>query len=120
MATLRYNSRDSPWWMLQNIQDYVNTAPDGLSILSEPIKRRFPKDVENLHMGYAEETRIDGTREVTFLYKLAQGMATESFGVECARLARVPERILEAASEKAEDMRILIEKRTRRNRYAHR
>lgn len=30
--------------MLQNIQDYVNTAPDGLSLLSETIKRRFPKD----------------------------------------------------------------------------
>lgn len=40
----RYNSRDSPWWMLQNIQDYVNMAPDGLSLLSETIKRRFPKD----------------------------------------------------------------------------
>ncbi|KAJ7050913.1 glycoside hydrolase family 13 protein [Mycena amicta] len=41
----RYNSRDWPWWMLQNIQDYVNYAPDGLVILSEPVKRRFPKDV---------------------------------------------------------------------------
>jgi glycogen debranching enzyme len=30
--------------MLQNIQDYVNLAPDGLNILSESIKRRFPKD----------------------------------------------------------------------------
>ncbi|RDB20804.1 Glycogen debranching enzyme [Hypsizygus marmoreus] len=40
----RYNSRDSPWWMLQNIQDYVASAPDGLSILSEVVKRRFPKD----------------------------------------------------------------------------
>lgn len=40
----RYNSRDSPWWMLQNIQDYVKSAPDGLSLLSEPVKRRFPKD----------------------------------------------------------------------------
>ncbi|RDX54237.1 glycoside hydrolase family 13 protein [Lentinus brumalis] len=40
----RYNSRDSPWWMLQNIQDYATTAPDGLSILSESVKRRFPKD----------------------------------------------------------------------------
>ncbi|KAJ7077886.1 glycoside hydrolase family 13 protein [Mycena belliarum] len=40
----RYNSRDSPWWMLQNIQDYVATAPDGLALLSEPVKRRFPKD----------------------------------------------------------------------------
>ncbi|OBZ74017.1 Glycogen debranching enzyme [Grifola frondosa] len=40
----RYNSRDSPWWMLQNIQDYVASAPDGLALLSEPVKRRFPKD----------------------------------------------------------------------------
>ncbi|KAJ7245146.1 glycoside hydrolase family 13 protein [Mycena haematopus] len=40
----RYNSRDSPWWMLQNIQDYVAMAPDGLAILSEPVKRRFPAD----------------------------------------------------------------------------
>jgi glycogen debranching enzyme len=40
----RYNSRDSPWWMVQNIQDYVNSAPDGLSILAETVTRRFPKD----------------------------------------------------------------------------
>ena len=30
--------------MLQNIQDYVKSAPDGLSLLNEPVKRRFPKD----------------------------------------------------------------------------
>ncbi|KZP16628.1 glycoside hydrolase family 133 protein [Athelia psychrophila] len=40
----RYNSRDSPWWMIQNIQDYVNMAPNGLAILQEPVKRRFPAD----------------------------------------------------------------------------
>ncbi|KAL4066020.1 glycoside hydrolase family 13 protein [Scleroderma citrinum] len=40
----RYNSRDTTWWMLQSIQDYVNLAPNGFSILSEPIRRRFPKD----------------------------------------------------------------------------
>ncbi|KAF7796344.1 hypothetical protein EIP86_007521 [Pleurotus ostreatoroseus] len=40
----RYNSRDSPWWMVQNIQDYTLFAPDGLAILSEKVKRRFPKD----------------------------------------------------------------------------
>jgi glycogen debranching enzyme len=40
----RYNSRDSPWWMLQNIQDFVSKAPGGLSILSEDVKRRFPQD----------------------------------------------------------------------------
>jgi glycogen debranching enzyme len=30
--------------MVQNIQDFVNSAPDGISILAEPVKRRFPKD----------------------------------------------------------------------------
>ena len=30
--------------MLQNIQDYVLMAPDGLSLLAEPVKRRYPKD----------------------------------------------------------------------------
>ena len=44
LRTPRYNSRDSPWWMLQNIQDYVDSAPEGLAILSETIKRRFPRD----------------------------------------------------------------------------
>jgi glycogen debranching enzyme len=40
----RYNSRDSPWWMVQNIQDYCLTAPEGVAFLSESVKRRFPKD----------------------------------------------------------------------------
>ncbi|PFH46873.1 glycoside hydrolase family 133 protein [Amanita thiersii Skay4041] len=42
--TAVYNSRDSPWWMLQNIQDYVHKAPDGLSLLKECVQRRFKDD----------------------------------------------------------------------------
>lgn len=30
--------------MIQNIQDYVNMAPNGLAILQESVKRRFPAD----------------------------------------------------------------------------
>jgi glycogen debranching enzyme len=30
--------------MVQNIQDYCSKAPEGLGLLSEPVKRRFPKD----------------------------------------------------------------------------
>ncbi|KAK6362916.1 hypothetical protein TWF730_000368 [Orbilia blumenaviensis] len=37
----RYNSRDSVWFFLQNIQDYVQLAPNGVSILDEKVKRRF-------------------------------------------------------------------------------
>ncbi|KAK5701470.1 bifunctional 4-alpha-glucanotransferase/amylo-alpha-1,6-glucosidase [Elasticomyces elasticus] len=37
----RYNSRDSVWFFLQNIQDYYTLVPDGHAILQEIVKRRF-------------------------------------------------------------------------------
>jgi glycogen debranching enzyme len=42
----RYNSRDSIWWFLQLIQDYTKIVPNGLSLLKERVKRRFPLDDE--------------------------------------------------------------------------
>ena len=80
------------------------------------LERKFPAAVENVHMGYMEETRIDGTRQVTFLYRLTRGITTNSFGVECARLAGMSENILVKATKEAERMRCLIEERSRINR----
>lgn len=37
----RFNSRDSVWFFLQNIQDYVHLVPHGDAILQERVKRRF-------------------------------------------------------------------------------
>lgn len=37
----RYNSRDSVWFFLQNIQDYCKLAPNGTNILKESVRRRF-------------------------------------------------------------------------------
>ncbi|KAH9844424.1 glycoside hydrolase family 133 protein [Teratosphaeria destructans] len=37
----RYNSRDSVWFFLQNIQDYVTLVPGGETVLQEKCKRRF-------------------------------------------------------------------------------
>ena len=39
--TPRYNSRDSVWFFLQNIQDYAKLAPNGIDLLQEKVKRRF-------------------------------------------------------------------------------
>ena len=80
------------------------------------LERLFPADVANMHMGFTEDTRIDGTREVTFLYRLEPGLVMESFGVECARLAGLPESVLQLASDKAESMRRVIEKRLLRTK----
>lgn len=40
----RYNARDAAWFFLQAIQDYTKVVPNGVSILDEKIKRRFPLD----------------------------------------------------------------------------
>ncbi|KAH8675956.1 glycoside hydrolase family 13 protein [Xylariales sp. PMI_506] len=37
----RYNSRDSIWFFLQCIQDYIRLAPDGANFLKRKVKRRF-------------------------------------------------------------------------------
>lgn len=78
-------------------------------------ERKFP-EVQNLHMGYTTDIRINGTRDVTFLYQLTPGVAFESFGVECGRLAGLPDGILRIASERSELCRIVTEQRTRRSR----
>ncbi|KAF9218263.1 hypothetical protein BS17DRAFT_798646 [Gyrodon lividus] len=66
------------------------------------LERRFPGGVQNLHMGYTTDTRIDGRRD--------------SFGVECARLAGISEDILSVATERSEACRTAIESRSRLDR----
>ncbi|KAH0827010.1 muts domain V-domain-containing protein [Lanmaoa asiatica] len=82
-------------------------------LVAVDLERRFPDDVQNLHMGYTTDSRIDGRRDVTFLYRLTDGFAEESFGVECARLAGIPEHILSVATERSEACRTAIESRTK-------
>lgn len=40
----RYNARDAVWFYLQFIQDYTKIIPNGVDILKEKVKRRFPLD----------------------------------------------------------------------------
>jgi len=79
------------------------------------LEKRFPRDVENLHMGYESDTRIDGSRSITFLYRLSSGMAKESFGVECGRLAGLPDSILSVALQHSSNMQHQVEKRMKQN-----
>ncbi|KAI0320179.1 DNA mismatch repair protein MSH3 [Amylostereum chailletii] len=85
-------------------------------LVATELERRFPSKVENVHMGFTEDTRINGVREITFLYRLTTGLATESYGIECARLGGISEDVLEKAADRAVKLRVEVEKRRRRNR----
>jgi len=85
--------------------------------VAQDLQRRCPQQVENLHMGYREDILRDGLRDVAFLYKITPGITTESFGVECGRLAGLPEPLLEVAASKSKSLRLSVEVREKRNRY---
>lgn len=75
-------------------------------LVAADLERRFPMQIKNVHMGFTEHTGIDNVTSVVFLYKLTAGIASGSFGIECARLASVPESILERAATQAQAMEI--------------
>jgi DNA mismatch repair protein MSH3 len=85
-------------------------------LVATELERKFPEEVQNVHMSYTTEMRINGTRDVIFLYQLTPGIALESFGVECGRLAGLPDHILRVASERSELCRTVTEQRIRRSR----
>jgi DNA mismatch repair protein MSH3 len=84
-------------------------------LVATALEKKHPADVENLHMGYQEECHIDGTRDIIFLYRLTRGLAVESFGVECARLAGIPESVLQIATQRSGTMQTEVQNRVRRN-----
>jgi DNA mismatch repair protein MSH3 len=45
-----------------------------------------------------------GDEEITFLYEVAEGVAHRSYGLNVARLARVPRRVLDVAARKSREM----------------
>lgn len=59
-------------------------------------------ELKNVHMRF-EETGDDG-QEIIFLYEVADGVAHRSYGLNVARLANVPESVLEVAAEKSKVM----------------
>lgn len=40
----RFNCRDAVWWWLHSIKQFVNEAPKGKSLLTDPVSRLFPTD----------------------------------------------------------------------------
>ncbi|KAL2131659.1 hypothetical protein VTI74DRAFT_4755 [Chaetomium olivicolor] len=55
--------------------------------------------------GEVEEKEEEvGDEEITFLYEVADGVAHRSYGLNVARLARIPRRVLDVAARKSREM----------------
>lgn len=46
----------------------------------------------------------DADEDITFLYEVAEGVAHRSYGLNVARLARIPRKVLEVAAKKSRDL----------------
>lgn len=71
-------------------------------------------------MGFLEQPSEDTSNETTsastqvvFLYKLTPGIAARSYGLNVARLARLPESVLDVAAIKAREAQEASEERER-------
>ena len=62
----------------------------------------FPnKELKNVHMRFAEQ---EGSDEITFLYEVGEGTAHRSYGLNVARLANIPESVIEVAGGMSRQM----------------
>jgi DNA mismatch repair protein MSH3 len=60
-------------------------------LVATDLEREFRNEVHNVHMGYEERTRIDGSQEITFLYRLTNGLAPgTSYDCSQTRLGPIP------------------------------
>jgi DNA mismatch repair protein MSH3 len=67
-------------------------------------------ELENVHMRFsAQEGALEGEEEITFLYEVGSGVAHRSYGLNVARLARVPKAVLDTAAQKSREMEIDVQ-----------
>ena len=72
----------------QNLSRLANTLP-----------------IQNVHMRFtSERSSDDADEEITFLYEVTPGVAHRSYGLNVARLARIPRKIIDVAGEKSREM----------------
>ncbi|WVQ79017.1 hypothetical protein IAT38_001109 [Cryptococcus sp. DSM 104549] len=80
-------------------------------MVAEELAREKPGQISNWHMSFDEQKQPDGHAEITFLYQLSPGLAEASFGVWCARLAGLPNAILQTAQLRSDSLKVETEKR---------
>jgi DNA mismatch repair protein MSH3 len=59
----------------------------------------------------SSEKEVDGDEEITFLYEVGEGVAHRSYGLNVARLARVPKPVLDTAALKSREMEMDVKQK---------
>lgn len=54
--------------------------------------------------GLGPDTEVTADEEITFLYEVGEGVAHRSYGLNVARLARIPRRVIEVAATKSSEL----------------
>ncbi|KAF2876856.1 DNA mismatch repair protein-like protein msh3 [Massariosphaeria phaeospora] len=66
------------------------------------VQNRFENgELKNVHMRFEES---NNGKEVVFLYEVAEGTSHRSYGLNVARLARVPEKVIDVAEVKSQEL----------------
>ncbi|XP_024965615.1 DNA mismatch repair protein MSH6 isoform X2 [Cynara cardunculus var. scolymus] len=77
--------------------------------------QRIPK-VSLCHMACQVGNGVGGLEEVTFLYKLTLGACPKSYGVNVARLAGLPDGVLQKAATKSEEFEAMYGKKRKQSK----
>lgn len=93
----------------QAVLDYVVRDKRSLALfithyqnLSSLAKGFENGELKNVHMKFTEAG--DAGQDITFLYEVGEGVAHRSYGLNVARLANVPESVLEVAAVKSKEL----------------
>ncbi|KAL8979309.1 MAG: hypothetical protein Q9205_005326 [Flavoplaca limonia] len=78
--------------------------------LSIVAKRFAEKQLKNVHMRFQESG--ENSQEITFLYEVGDGVAHRSYGLNVARLANLPESVLEMAAVKSKALEDKIKQKS--------
>ncbi|UKZ77439.1 Mismatch repair protein msh3 [Trichoderma virens FT-333] len=73
--------------------------------------------VTNVHMKFNAQTGDDGEEEITFLYEVGEGIAHRSYGLNVARLARIPKKVLDVAADKSKELENEMRRRRLQGAY---
>lgn len=91
--------------VLEHIVDKINCVTIFVTHFPDlaEIAKKFPQSVSVAHMSCLETpSTTSGFLNITFLYKLVPGLASSSHGIHVARLAALPDKVLQVAKTKAE------------------